>query len=146
MTMGLIRFLFLMPGDVISRARKGRHRRQWWTALTALFNRRSMEWDGVTAESPLIADLPLRDPEPEETPEEAVLREAAETVDHWATEYAHYEAEVRTWFDELVADDPIAAVLLAEERERLARKASVEAAHEADVPTGEWPLVRAGVA
>jgi hypothetical protein len=136
--MGFFRFLFLMPGDVISRARKGRHRGRGRPALV-----RGTEHWGATADWSPRDELALADErEPEETPEEAVLREAAETVDHWAAEYAHYEAEVRSWFDELVADDPIAAVLLAEERERLARRASVEAAREADVPTGEWPTVQ----
>lgn len=135
MMRSLIRRWFPMPGDVISR--RGRHRGR--PALV-----RGAEHRGATADwSPRTELAQAERREPEETPEEAVLREAAETVDHWAAEYARFEAEVRGWFDELVRNDPIAAVLLAEERERLARKASVEAANKADVPTGEWPMVRA---
>jgi hypothetical protein len=125
-----------MPGDIISH--KGRHR-----GRPALVARRQIEHQGATVDWDPKAELERVDQgEPEETPGEAAVREAAEIVDHRAAEYARFEAEVRSWFDELVANDPIAKQLLAEERERLARKASVEAANEADVPTGEWPLVR----
>ena len=96
--------------------------------------------------SPIAEITAAEEREPEELPAEAVVREAEEIVDHWAAEYAAFEADVRSWFDALVADDPIAAVLLDEERERLARKASVEAADGAAVPTGEWPIVRELVA
>lgn len=135
----LIRRLWPMPGDIVSR--KGRHR-----GRPALVARRRDEYQGATERWSPIAELTAaQDREPEELPAEAVVREAEEIVDHWAAEYAAFEADVRSWFDALVADDPIAAVLLAEERERLARKASVEAADAADLPTGEWPLVRVEV-
>ena len=123
----LIRRLWPMPGDIISR--KGRHRGR--PALV-----RSAEHQGATERWSPIAELANAEQrEPEETPAEATVREAEEIVDHWT-------AELRSWFDALVKDDPIAAVLLEEERRRLARKASVEAADGAAVPTGEWPLVR----
>lgn len=141
MLRNLIRRLWPMPGDIVSR--HGRHRGR--PALVA----RRPEHQGATADWSPIADLTAAEArEPEETPEEAALREAAEIVDHWAAEYARFEAEVRSWFDDLpsIKNDAIAAVLLNEERERLARKASTEVADEADVPTGEWPIVRVEVA
>ena len=115
---------------------RGRHRVR--PALIA-----PAEHAGATVDWSPIAELAAaQDREPEETPAEAVVRDAEEIVDHWAAEYAAFEADVRSWFDALVKDDPIAAVLLDEERERLARKASAAAADGAAVPTGEWPLVR----
>ena len=136
----LIRRLFPMHHDVVPRWRS-RHR-----GRPALVAPPVAPWCSAPADSPLLAELPLRDPEPEELPAEAVVREAEEIVDHWAAEERRIADEVRSWFDELVADDPIAAVLLDEERERLARKASADAADAADVPTGEYPIVRELVA
>ncbi len=135
----LIRRLWPMPGDVASR--KGRHR-----GNPALVARRPVEHQGATENwSPKAAFLGAdAQGEPEETAEEATLREAAEIVDHWAAEEQRIADEVRGWFDELpsIKDDPIAAQLLAEAREREARKASVEVADHAAQPTGEYPIVR----
>lgn len=130
--MGLFRRLFPVPG---------RHRGR--LALV-----RSQESRGATVDWSPIAELAAAEAAaPEETEAEAARREVdekfADIVDHWAAEYARFEAEVRSWFDELVKDDPIAAVLLDEERARLARKASVDAAAAVDVPTGEYALVGA---
>lgn len=138
----LIRRLFPMHHDIVPSWRP-RHRGNRRPALV-----RPTEHQGATADwSPLAwaAESPAQ---PEELPAEAVVREAEEIVDHWAAEYARFEAEVRSWFDELpsIKDDPIAAQLLAEAREREARKASVAAADTVDVPTGEYPIVRELVA
>lgn len=115
---------------------KGRHRGK--PALV-----RGVESQGATEDwSPLAEFAVAEEGEPEETPLGAAELVAEEIRDHWALEYARFEAEVKSWFDELVRNDPIAQVLLAEERERLARKASVEAAGQVDVKTGEYPLVR----
>ena len=139
----LIRRLFPMHHDVVPRWRS-RHR-----GRPALVARHTASHEGATADWSPKAELASAEAQvqPEELPAEAVVREAEEIVDHWAAEYARFEAEVRAWFDELpsIKDDPIAAQLLAEERERLARKASVEAAIGADVPTGEYPIVREAV-
>lgn len=134
MTMGLFRRLFPMFHDAVPTWRP-KHRGR--PALV-----RGTDHQGATADWSPRAELAHAEATtPEETSEEAALREAAEIVDHWAAEYARFEAEVKSWFDELVKDDPIAAVLLDEERERLARKASVEAAAAVDVPTGEYAVV-----
>lgn len=140
--MGLFRRLWPMHHDVLPnfRARHRRHRGR--PALV-----RSQEHLGATERWSPIAELAEAEAvgQPEETEAEAARREVeerfADIVDHWAAEYARIEAEVRSWFDELVANDPIAKQLLAEERERLARKASVDAAATVDVPTGEYALV-----
>ena len=137
----LIRRLFPMHHDVVPRWRS-RHR-----GRPALVAQPVAEHQGATADwSPTAELAAIDDREPEELPAEAVVREAEEIVDHWAAEERRIADEVRSWFDELVADDPIAAVLLDEERERLARKASADAADAADVPTGEYPIVRELVA
>ena len=138
----LIRRLFPMHHDVVPRWRS-RHR-----GRPALVAHPVAEHQGATADwSPTAELAAIDDREPEELPAEAVVREAEEIVDHWAAEEQRIADEVRAWFDELpsIKDDPIAAQLLAEERERLARKASVEAAIGADVPTGEYPIVREAV-
>jgi hypothetical protein len=87
--------------------------------------------------------------EPDETIAEATLREFtrefAEIVDHWAAEYDRYAADTRAWFDKLVEDDPIAAQYLAEGRERVARKASVDVADALSIPTGEMPVLALAV-
>ena len=73
----LIRRLFPMHHDVVPRWRS-RHR-----GRPALVARRA-EHHGATADSPLLAELPLRDPEPEETEAEAAERQARELARHRA--------------------------------------------------------------
>ena len=136
----LIRRLFPMHHDVVPRWRS-RHR-----GRPALVARHTASHEGATADwSPTAELAAIDDREPEELPAEAVVREAEEIVDHWAAEERRIADEVRSWFDELVADDPIAAQLLAEERERVARKASITAADAVEMPTGEYPIVREAV-
>lgn len=133
----LIHRWFPMPGDIISR--KGRHRGR--PALV-----RPTDWEGASEDWDVRAELAAADAlaEPEETLEEATLREFAEIVDHWAAEEQRIADKVRSWFDELpsIKNDPIAAQLLAEAREREARKASVAVADAVQMPTGEYPTVR----
>lgn len=125
-----------------------RHRRHGWLWHLLHRNRTALvaptEHAGATEEWSPKAELARADAyvQPEETADEAVVRAAEEIVDHWAAEEARIEAEVRGWFDEFVKDDPIAAQLLTEAREREARKASTAAADAAYRPTGEYPMVR----
>lgn len=149
----LIRRLFPIPGRHRGRpalvasglTESDRRRNRQYEELSPLLRAwaRRNEHQGATEYwSPTAELAAAEDREPEETPEEAAVREAEGIFDHWAAEERRFADEVRSWFDDLVKDDPIAQQLLGEERERLARKASVEAADHAAEPTGEYPIVR----
>jgi hypothetical protein len=141
--LNLIRRLWPMHHDLFAH---GRHR-----GRPALVARRHSSTDVLDADgrpwSPQWEVDHAPPGQPEELPEEAVVREAEEIVDHWAAEYQRYADEVRGWFDEIAANDPnpLAAQLLAEARERVARKASVAAADALRTPTGAMPVLTGAV-
>ena len=146
MIRNLIRRLWPMSHDAFSPARLGRHR-----GKPALVAGRRVEHQGATADSPLLAELPLRDPEPEETETEAAQREADELARHREQLEEDISREVHAEFSARWSEVEYLATVVDEacrvvfdelglnkgEADRL-----MAAYRSAAEPTGGWPTVQ----